>query len=108
MDLAFWWQVESASEQLEDAVDVLIQYGDEQVDLLLTLLADDPLAGWRQEGLDLSAYAGMEVAVTFLVHTDEESPSIFGLDDVSLEACVAGPSPRTVYLPVVVRSHPAP
>jgi hypothetical protein len=106
VDLAFWWLAEGASEQLGDAVDVLIQYGEEQADLLLTLLAEEPLGQWRQEGLDLSGYAGMDVAVTFLVHTDEEGPSTFRLDDVSLEACGAGPSPPTVYLPIVVRGHP--
>jgi len=56
---------------------VIVQY-DEQADLVHTLRADEPLGQWQQEALDLSAYAGQEVAVTFLVHTDEEVPSTSG------------------------------
>ncbi|MGD8968378.1 MAG: hypothetical protein PVI07_12780, partial [Anaerolineae bacterium] len=123
VDLAFWWRVESASEQPGDFLELVIQYGDEQVDLLLTLRAEEPLAEWQQEALDLSAYAGMEVAVTFLLHTDEESPSTFRVDDVSLEACgvepptptstpTATPTPSAteacVYLPVLMKSHSEP
>ena len=87
--LEFWWLAESTEEQPGDAVDVIVQYGDEQVDLLRTLPAVEPLGQWRQEVVDLAAYAGQEVAVTFLVHTDDEALSIFGLDDVSLKACGA-------------------
>jgi parallel beta-helix repeat protein len=108
VDLAFWWLAESGSEQPGDAVDVVIQYGEEQADLLLTLPAEEPLGQWRQETLDLSAYAGLDAGVTFLVHTDGEVPTTFRVDDVSLEACGGAPPPRTVYLPIVVRRHPAP
>jgi hypothetical protein len=87
--LEFWWLAESTEEQPGDAVEVIVQYDDEQADLLRTLLAVEPLGQWRQEVVDLAAYAGQEVAVTFLVHTDDEVPSIFGLDGVSLEACGA-------------------
>jgi CSLREA domain-containing protein len=91
--LKFWWLAESASEQPSDFVEVYVQYGDEQADLLHTLRAEEPLGQWQQEALDLSAYAGLDVGVTFLVHTDGEVPSTFRLDDVSLEACgVAAPT----------------
>jgi hypothetical protein len=91
--LEFWWLAESASEQPGDAVDVIIQY-DEQADLLWTLRAEEPLGQWRQEALDLSAYAGLDVGVAFFVHTDAEVPSTFVLDDVSLWACgVPTPTP---------------
>jgi len=89
--LKFWWLAESAEyppiEQPDDAVEVFVQYGDEQADHLRTLQAVAPLGQWLQEVVDLTAYAGQEVAVTFLVHTDAEVPSTFRLDDVSLEAC---------------------
>jgi hypothetical protein len=123
VDLAFWWLAERPSEQLGDAVDVVIQYEGEQADFLQTLQADEPLGEWQQEGHDLSAYAGMDVGVTFLVHTDGEVPSTFRLDDVSLEACgVEPPTPTStptatatatpdvtearIYLPIVLRSNP--
>jgi hypothetical protein len=120
VDLAFWWLAESAGEQPGDAVDVAIQYG-EQADHLDTLPAVEPIGQWQKETLDLSAYAGMDVAVTFLVHTDAEGPTTFRLDDVSLEACgLTPPTPTStptatatpstteerIYLPVVLKGSP--
>ena len=117
--LEFWWLAESTEEQPGDAVDVIVQYGDEQADLLRTLPAVEPLGQWRHEAVDLTAYAGQTVLVTFLVHTNDEVPSTFRLDDVSLEACgVAPPTPTStptgtvsptpaqrVYLPIVLKSY---
>jgi hypothetical protein len=122
--LELWWLAESASEQPGDAVGVYIQY-EGGADLLHTLRAEEPLGEWQPEALDLGAYVGLEVAVTFLVHTDDEIPSTFRLDDVSLEACgLAPPTPTStptatatatpsapeqrVYLPIVVKSHSEP
>lgn len=82
----FWWLAESEIEQPGDAVDVIVQYGDEQVDHLRTLRAVAPLGQWQQEAVDLTDYGG-DVAVTFLVHTDDEVPSTFSVDDVSVKAC---------------------
>jgi CSLREA domain-containing protein len=90
VQLGFWWLAEAEMEQPSDAVDVILQYGgEEQGEHLLTLWTEEPLGQWRQEAVDLTAYAGQEVAVTFLVHTDDEVPSTFRLDDVSLRACEA-------------------
>ena len=89
--LKFWWLAETTgnppSEQPDDVVEVFVQYGDEQADHLLTLRAVAPLGQWQEEMVDLTAYAGQEVAVTFLVHTDAEVPSTFRLDNINLEAC---------------------
>ena len=90
--LRFWWLVESAIEQPDDAVEVIVQYDwiwDEQSDHLRTLRAEEPLGQWRQEVVDLTAYAGREIAVTFMVHTDGDAPTTFRLDDVSVQACSA-------------------
>jgi parallel beta-helix repeat protein len=107
VNLAFWWLAESTGEQLEDVVDVIIQYGDEQGDVLLTLGAEEPLGAWQQEVVDVSTYAGLTVGVTFLAHTDGETPTTFRVDDVSLEAC-GGESPGNafIYLPVVLKGSP--
>ncbi len=92
--LEFWWLAEAEVEQPGDALDVIIQHG-EQADNLRTLRAVEPLGQWRQEAVDLTAYAGMEIALTFLVHTDGEVPSTFHLDDVSLKACGVSTSTPT-------------
>jgi len=91
VQLRFWWLAESEVEQPDDAVDVIVQYDDEQADHLYTVRALEPLGQWRMETLDLSDYADMEVLVTFLVHTDDEVPSMFRLDDISLQACGTQP-----------------
>jgi hypothetical protein len=83
----FWWLAEAEIEQPGDAVVVIVQYGEEQADHLLTLRAVAPLGQWQQAAVDLTAYAGREVAVTFFVHTDGEVPTTFRLDDVILWAC---------------------
>jgi CSLREA domain-containing protein len=115
VELEFWWRAESTEEQPGDAVDVIVQY-DEQADLLHSLPAVDPVGQWRHDVADLTAYAGQMVFVTFLVHTDDQVPSTFLLDDVSLTACGATtptptptgtipPSPsQHVYLPVIQKS----
>jgi uncharacterized repeat protein (TIGR01451 family) len=84
VELEFWWLAESEIEQPDDAIEVFVQYGDEQADHLRTLPAEEPLGQWRQEAVDMTAYTGQEVAVTFLVHTDGEVPTTLRLDDVSL------------------------
>lgn len=126
VQLEFWWLAESTEERPGDAVDVIVQYGDEQADLLRTLPAVEPLGQWRQEVVDLAAYAGQETAITFLVHTDDQVPSTFRLDDVSLRACgattptptstptstptgtVSPPTGQRIYLPLVQKSPAQP
>jgi len=84
--LEFDWRVDTEGEQPGDGLDVLLQYG-ERVDPLCTLPAVGLLGEWRHEALDLSAYAGRDVFVTFYVHTDGEVPSTFHVDNVRLLAC---------------------
>ena len=91
--LAFWWLVESEVEQPGDALEVIVQYGGGQADHLRTLQATVPFGQWQEEAVDLTAFAGREIAVTFLVHTDGEVPATFGLDDVTLQACGGRPAP---------------
>ena len=83
----FWWRAEGEAEQPGDFVDVLVQYGDEQVDHLRTLRAVDPHFEGQLEAIDLTSYGGQQVAITFFVHTDGELPSTFRVDDVSVKAC---------------------
>jgi len=84
--LEFWWLAESATQQPGDILDVLVQHPG-GVERLRTWLAVDPLGEWRHDVLDLSAYAGRTVTITFQAHTDAAAPSTFRVDDVSLLAC---------------------
>ncbi len=101
--LSLWWRVDSDREQAEDGMEVIIQHGT-QSENLLTLLASAPLAKWRHETLDLTVFAGETVVVTFLVHTDEVDPSLFLLDDVSLESCGTSVPGYHIYLPLLKRT----
>jgi hypothetical protein len=69
---------------------------------MLVLRADGPNSVWQEVSLDLRAYAGQTVAVTFLAHTDDEVPTLFIVDDVSLAVCYV-PEPLACYLPVVMQ-----
>ena len=84
--LAFWWRADAVREQPGDVLSVIVQH-DPQADNLRDLRAVAPLGQWRYEEVDLSAYAGREVAVTFLAHNDDARPTTFWLDDVVLYAC---------------------
>ncbi|MFN2250784.1 MAG: DNRLRE domain-containing protein [Anaerolineae bacterium] len=96
--LEYWWIVEREEPQPGDALEVLVQYGFEQADHLRSHLAAEPAGVWRQEVVDLADYAGMELAVTFLAHTDGVLPSTFELADDTLKACgraTCSPPPPT-------------
>ena len=104
--LAFWRRADATDEQPRDVLSVLVQY-DEQADLLADLPAMAPLGQWRYEEMDLSAYAGRQIAVTFLARTDESRPTTFWLDDVVLSACglataTPTPTPTTTGTPAVI------
>jgi hypothetical protein len=102
LQLEFWWRAESQSNQYGDVVEVIAQYGDEQSEHFLTLSAVDPRWVWRQEVADLTDFAGQEVAITFLAHTNGWVPSTFRLDDITLWSC-SQPSTLPVFLPLIVR-----
>jgi len=105
----FWWLAESEIEQPDDVLDVIVQYGDEQADHLLTLRAVAPLGQWQQAAVDLTDYAGQTVSVTFFVHTDGEVPSTFRLDDIILWACgAATPTPTPTPTPTATPTGEAP
>lgn len=83
----FWWKAETASPQPNDALIVRIECQGEEPHLL-TLRADGALNEWRQDSVDLSAYAGKFLLVAFQVSTDASVPTTFRVDDVSVKACV--------------------
>lgn len=83
----FWWKAEVASAQPNDILLVRIENeaGDET--RFLTLRAEGMLNAWRMDAVDLTAYAGQRILVSFLVQTDGSLPTTFRVDDVTLRTC---------------------
>jgi hypothetical protein len=100
--LILWWRADVESEQPDDHFFVLVQYGD-QADPVYLVRAVAPLGQWRFVQVDLSAYAGMRVLVTFHAHTDGAVPTTFRVDDAALLAC--GPPRHPTYLPLTLRDR---
>ena len=82
----FWWKAEATAVQNNDLMYVRIESGGQEP-ILLTLRADGALNTWRQDAVDLSAYAGMSLLVSFFVQTDSNISTTFRVDDVSIKAC---------------------
>jgi hypothetical protein len=86
--LAFWWRADATATQNDDTLAVrMASEGGVGGDTLLTLHADGPLGQWQQVFLNVTAYLGRQIAVTFHATTDGSVPTTFRLDDVSLRAC---------------------
>ncbi len=83
----FWWEAEVAAAQHDDYVNVRIE-SEGQEPTLLTLRAEGVLNAWRQDAVDLSAYAGKTLLVSFFVQNDGSVPTTFRVDDVIIWACV--------------------
>lgn len=96
----FWWRADVGSEQPDDILSVLVQY-DSQADIVYTLQAGAPLDQWRRAEVDLSAYAGMHVLITFHSHTDGAIPTTFRVDDAALLVC--GVPLHSIYMPLILR-----
>ena len=72
-------------------------------DRLLTLPATGALGQWREESVDITGYAGRPITLIFHAQTDGAQPSLFRLDDVSLEACSSGGRGYPLYIPLVLK-----
>lgn len=87
--LHFWWLADGASEQPGDVLDVVVRGRVD--DRLRSLPAAPPLGEWRPVSLDLSAYAGERVRLSFFAHTDRTGPTTFRVDGAGLSACGTAP-----------------
>jgi hypothetical protein len=83
----FWWKAEVASAQPDDVLIVRIEDEAGSGPTFLTLRAEGVLNIWQQDAVDLTAFDGKRVMVSFLVQTDGSVPTIFRVDDVTLRAC---------------------
>jgi len=94
--LTYWWAAEAAREQPGDWLDVIVQH-EAGADRLRTWQATWSLGQWHHDVIDLSAYAGQRIAVTFLVNTDAEVPSVFLVDEARLVGCGAAALPDLAW-----------
>ena len=93
--LGFWWQIKT--EQIAHPRDYLyLEIRDANGGFLANLhtLNDSlPVDKWTPAPFaDLSAYAGQSVWICLVCQTNEDSPTWFYIDDVSLNAC----APETI------------
>lgn len=92
--LEFYWTASAEVSDWGDTLDVVIQHAG-GADRLATLQVPGiPKPDeWYRKTIDLSAYLGQEVAVTFLAQNNGDIPTTFAIDDVTLAACGAGAYP---------------
>jgi hypothetical protein len=83
----FWWKAEVPSPQPNDMLLVRLEQEGGAETRLLTLRAEGLLNDWRQDAVDLTAYAGSRIMISFLVQTDGSVPTTFRVDDVTIRAC---------------------
>jgi hypothetical protein len=83
----FWWKAEIASTQPDDVLIIRLEDETGAGTTFLTLRAEGLLNAWRQDAVDLAAFAGKRIMISFLVQTDGSMPTTFRVDDVTLRAC---------------------
>lgn len=84
--LSFWWLVDNHAQQPGDLLRVSIVQGSQTI-ALRSYNGGQSLNLWQQEVVDLSAYVGRTIKLTFEVHNHTSNPGAFRLDDVSVLAC---------------------
>jgi len=91
VSLTFWWQITTEETSHPwDTLDVtVLPVGAAAPDRLLRLDDGAPAGVWQEAILDLSHYAGETIRLAFHARTDEDRPTEFYLDDVSVQACGA-------------------
>jgi hypothetical protein len=82
----FWWKAEVATAQHDDYIIIRIE-SEGQEPKLLTLRAEGAFNLWQHNAVELNAYAGKRLLVSFLVQNDGSVPTTFRVDDVSILAC---------------------
>jgi hypothetical protein len=98
-ELGFWWSWEAAHADNGDRLRVFLQY-DDQADQLLVMEAEGAPGEWRWQYLDLTSYQGQTVILTFVALLDAQLPTVFIVDDVSLQGCgLPTPSPTATFTP---------
>lgn len=104
--LSFWWalQTEEAGAAFDRLSVELYQLdGVTRVATLLTV--DNTTAeswAWNPASINLAPYVGRSLVLRYTASTDDNRPTRFFVDDISIQACVQ----QRVYLPLVWRSVP--
>jgi len=94
--LRYWWKVEAGQERMDDTLRVLVEEYN-QSHLLHVWYAVGPFQ-WREGIADVSAFAGRDVLINF-ASQNGGGTSQFVIDDVSLVACLAAPTPTATLQP---------
>ena len=95
--LRFWWYVlTQESTHPWDTLDVMVKSsgGGQEVNILHITDGNMPGA-WQQAVLDLSSYAGQSLRIKFRVTTNNNRPTDFYVDDVSVQTCTGGAATST-------------
>jgi Leucine-rich repeat (LRR) protein len=104
VSLRYWINVRGSQDRPGDRLLVVVQHNGTATELRAQP-ATAPFDVWEEDTLDLTAYAGSTIAVTFVLHKEPGSDTVFALDDVSLTACSAAGGLRRLYLPVVMKDY---
>ncbi len=110
--LRLWWQAttEETTHPWDTLDATLTPAGGGTATRLLRLSDDSVIGSWQQATLDLSAYAGQTWRLAFRARTDDNRPTDFYLDDISIEACGAAtvtPTPTATTTPTETPSPTA-
>lgn len=94
--LRFWWRMTTEETSHPwDTLDTNITLSDSTTTRLLRITDGDVAGIWQESVLDLSPYAGQSVRLAFRAQTDQDGPTDFYLDDVSVEACSVQATPSS-------------
>lgn len=106
--LRLWWQVTTEETTHPwDTLDATLTPAGGGTAIRLLRLSDNSVTGsWQQATVDLSAYAGQTWRLAFRARTDDNRPTDFYLDDVSIEAC--GATTATPTAPASPTETPSP
>lgn len=93
VEFSFWYSIttqESAQFSEFDTLDVeLLNFGGGSIQTLETLSnLDDTGGAYQSLSFDLTEFAGSSIGIKFIGETDESFPTVFRIDDVSVEAVV--------------------
>jgi len=62
-----------------------------------------PAPSWAHTYLDLSAYLGQTVDLSFVLHQEEATPAYAYLDEISLGS--AGQAPEVIFFPLIMKGY---
>lgn len=97
--LSFWWQIHSEeSAEGADGLNLFVESA-QGLSSLITLSDRNATSLWKQSTVDLSAFSGQTITLTFSAQTDPTRVTDFFIDDLSLSACSQASLQPRLFLP---------